>query len=140
MMPSEEHAREHERPFNPEQDIFVFGSNEAGRHYAGAARYAQEYCGAEHGVGVGPTGRSYAIPTMNGWPRLTEEVERFIAYATQHPEQTFFVTRIGCGIAGYQDNGIAPLFLHAPQNCLLPLGWRDLAALREGLPRSPKIY
>lgn len=139
-MSSEEHAQEHERPFNPEQDIFVFGSNEEGNHYAGAAKYAEEHCVAQPGVGAGPTGRSYAIPTMHGMSRLKEEVERFLAYAAQHPEQSFFVTRVGCGLAGYQDNGVAPLFLNAPENCLLPLGWRDLAELRQGLPQSPKIY
>jgi hypothetical protein len=139
-MASEEHTQEHERPFDPEKDIFVFGSNEEGHHYAGAAKYALERCGAEPGVGVGPTGRAYAIPTMHGMSRLKEEVQHFIEYAIQHPEQSFFVTRVGCGLAGYQDNGIAPLFLNAPINCLLPLGWRDLAVLREGLPPSPKIY
>jgi hypothetical protein len=139
-MANEEHTQEHTRPFNPERDIFVFGSNQDGRHYAGAAKYAQEHCGAEPGVGAGPTGRAYAIPTMNGLPTLKEEVQKFIEYAAAHPEQSFFVTRVGCGLAGYQDNGIAPLFLHAPENCLLPLGWRDLAALREGLPPSPKVY
>jgi hypothetical protein len=139
-MANEEHTQEHECPFDPEKDTFVFGSNEEGRHYAGAAKYAQEHCGAEAGIGVGPTGRAYAIPTMNGWNRLRDEVQRFIEYAGQHPEQSFFVTRVGCGLAGYQDNGMAPLFLHAPENCLLPLGWRDLAMLREGLPPSPKVY
>jgi hypothetical protein len=137
---SNDYAKEHERLFDPENDIFVFGSNEEGRHYAGAARFAQDHCGAQPGIGVGPTGRSYAIPTMNGLQRLKEEVQRFIEYATNHPEQSFFVTRVGCGIAGYQDNGIAPLFLQAPANCLLPLGWRDLAKLREGLPPEPKLY
>lgn len=139
-MASEEYAQEHERPFDPETDIFVFGSNEEGRHYAGAAKYAQEFCGAEPGVGVGPTGRSYAIPTVHGFARLKDEVRRFIEYAKEHPHKSFFVTRVGCGIAGYQDNAIAPLFLDAPPNCLLPLGWRDLAQLRQGLPPSPKLY
>ena len=139
-MDNEEHTQEHERPFNPEQDIFVFGSNEEGRHYAGAAKYAQEHCGAEHGVGSGPTGRAYAIITMSGMHRLKEEVAKFIEYAKQHPEQSFFVTRVGCGLANYQDNGMAPLFLDAPPNCLLPLGWRDLAVLRQGLEPSPKVY
>jgi hypothetical protein len=139
-MAIDEHTQEHERPFNPEHDIFVFGSNEEGNHYAGAARYAQEHCGAEPGVGVGPTGRAYAIPTMHGMSRLREEVARFIDYAKLHPELSFFVTRVGCGLAGYHDAGIAPLFLHAPANCLLPLGWRDIAMLREGLPPSPKVY
>ena len=139
-MASEESTQEHEKPFDPDKDIFVFGSNEEGHHYAGAARYAVEHCGAEMGVGSGPTGRAYAIPTMHGMTRLRDEVKSFIKYATAHPEQSFFVTRVGCGLAGYQDNGIAPLFKEAPSNCLLPLGWRDLAMLREGLPPSPKVY
>jgi len=140
MMANEEHTQEHERPFNPDQDIFVFGSNEEGRHYAGAAKYAQEHCGAQPGVAAGPTGQAYAIVTMSGLSRLKEEIAKFIEYASQRPQQSFFVTRVGCGLAGYQDNGIAPLFLHAPPNCLLPLGWRDIAMLREGLEPSPKIY
>ena len=139
-MAIEDHTQEHERPFNPEKDIFVFGSNEEGRHYAGAAKFAQDNCGAEAGVGIGPTGRSYAIPTMNGFPKLREEVKCFIEYASERPNQSFFVTRVGCGLAGYQDNAIAPLFIDAPTNCLLPLGWRDLAQLRQGLPPSPKVY
>jgi hypothetical protein len=134
-MMSTAYAREHERPFDPAKDIFVFGSNEEGLHYAGAARFAQVHCGAQPGVGVGPAGRSYAIPTMNGWRRLAEEAARFVDYAAQHPGLPFFVTRIGCGIAGYQDKEIAPLFVGAPENCLLPLGWRDLAKLP---PPSPK--
>ena len=129
-MMTSDYAKEHERSFDSARDIFVFGSNEEGRHYAGAAKFAQDHCGARPGVGVGPTGRSYAIPTMNGWQRLTKEAQRFIEYAMQHPEESFFATRVGCGIAGYQDNEIAPLFVDAPENCLLPLGWRDLVPLR----------
>jgi hypothetical protein len=124
-MANEEHTQEHERPFDPAKDIFVFGSNEEGHHYAGAAKYAQEHCGAQPGVGVGPTGQAYAIVTMSGRSRLKEEVAKFIDYASHHPEQ---------------DNGIAPLFLHAPANCLLPLGWRDIAMLRAGLEPLPKVY
>jgi hypothetical protein len=140
MMANEAHTQEHVRPFNPEHDIFVFGSNEEGRHYAGAAKYAQQHCGAQDGVASGPTGKAYAIVTMSGLHRLKEEVAKFIEYASRHPELSFFVTRVGCGLAGYQDNGIAPLFLDAPANCLLPLGWRDLAVLRQGLEPAPKVY
>jgi hypothetical protein len=135
-----EHAQEHERPFDPAHDIFVFGSNESGHHGAGAAAYAVRHAGAKMGEGVGPTGNAYAIVTMSGLPRIREEVARFVDYAKVHPELSFFVTRIGCGIAGYQDNAIAPLFKDAPENCLLPLGWRDLAELRAGLEPSPKVY
>jgi len=125
-----ESALRTQRPFDPAHDIFVFGSNEGGHHGAGAAAYAVQRAGAKMGHGVGRTGNAYAIVTMSGLPRIRKEVARFIEYAKAHPELSFFVTRIGCGIAGYQDNAIAPLFKDAPENCLLPLGWRDLAELR----------
>ena len=140
VMAIQENAQEHARPFDPGHDIFVFGSNEAGHHGAGAAAYAVHHAGAKMGQGVGRTGNAYAIVTMSGLPRIREEVARFVDYAKAHPELSFFVTRIGCGIAGYHDNAIAPLFKDAPQNCLLPLGWRDLAELRAGLEPSPKVY
>ena len=133
-------TKEHERAYDPAKDIFVFGSNESGQHGAGAAAYAVQHAGAKMGEGVGRTGNAYAIVTMSGLPRLREEVEVFTEYAAAHPELNFFVTRVGCGIAGYQDNAIAPLFKDAPANCLLPLGWRDYAELREGLEPSAKVY
>lgn len=90
-------------------EIFVFGSNLAGRHGGGAARIAADKFGAEWGVGVGRTGQTYAIPTMQGGvDTIRPYVDDFIEYATQHPELNFLVTRIGCGIAGFRD--IAPLF------------------------------
>ena len=108
-------------------EIFVFGSNLAGFHGGGAARIAHEYFGAEWGVGVGPTGQCYAIPTMQGGiETIRPYVDEFIRYAGQHPELTFLVTRIGCGIAGFTDEQIAPLFTSARdlQNVALPKGWR----------------
>ena len=108
-------------------EIFVFGSNLAGFHGGGAARIAYEEFGAEWGVGVGRTGQSYAIPTMQGGVEtIRPYVNEFIHYAQQHPELTFLVTRIGCGIAGFTDEQIAPLFAaaHNLSNVALPKGWR----------------
>ena len=108
-------------------EIFVFGSNLAGFHGGGAARIAHEQFGAEWGVGVGRTGQCYAIPTMQGGVEtIRPYVDEFISYAEQHPELTFLVTRIGCGIAGFTDEQIAPLFAAARNlpNVALPEGWR----------------
>ena len=108
-------------------EIFVFGSNLAGMHGGGAARIAYEQFGAEWGVGVGRTGQCYAIPTMQGGVEtIRPYVDEFIRYAEQHPELMFLVTRIGCGIAGFTDEQIAPLFAAARdlQNVALPEGWR----------------
>lgn len=111
------------------KSIFVFGSNLAGRHGAGAALYARQNCGAEVGVGVGRTGASYALPTKNTdlktLPLSTIQVyvSEFLLYATSNPELTFNVTRIGCGLAGYKDKDIAPMFVNAPSNCILPQEW-----------------
>ena len=108
-------------------EIFVFGSNLAGFHGGGAARIAYEQFGAEWGVGVGRTGQCYAIPTMQGGVEtIRPYVDEFIRYAEQHPELTFLVTRIGCGIAGFTDEQIAPLFAAARdlQNVALPEGWK----------------
>lgn len=108
-------------------EIFVFGSNLAGMHGGGAARIAYEQFGAQWGVGVGRTGQCYAIPTMQGGVETIHPyVDEFTHYAKQHPELTFLVTRIGCGIAGFTDEQIAPLFIaaHDLPNVALPEGWR----------------
>ena len=108
-------------------EIFVFGSNLAGFHGGGAAHIAYRDFGAEWGVGVGPTGQCYAIPTMQGGvDTIKPYVDEFIEYAKQHPELTFLVTRVGCGIAGFTEKQIAPLFAAARdlQNVALPQGWR----------------
>lgn len=92
----------------------MFGSNLKGCHAGGAARIAMEKFGAEWGVGVGPTGRCYAIPTMQGGVETIEPyVNKFLEYAKTHPDNRFLVTRIGCGIAGFHDMEIAPLFEEA---------------------------
>ena len=93
------------------RQIFVFGSNEHGHHHGGAARAAYDKFGAVWGKGVGHHGKTYAIPTMQGGVEtIRPYVEGFIDYARNHPELTFLVTRIGCGIAGFKDEEIAPLF------------------------------
>lgn len=111
-------------------EIFVFGSNLRGMHGGGAARIAVEKFGAIMGQGVGLQGQSYAIPTMQGGPNtILPYVEEFIAFAKQHPELTFLVTRIGCGIAGFTPREIAPLFAGAVdvENIYLPQDfWTEL--------------
>lgn len=113
-----------------EGEIFVFGSNLGGYHGGGAARIALEKFGAVWGNGDGPQGRSYAIPTMQGGvSTIRPYVSKFISYAREHGEQTFLVTRIGCGIAGFDDEDIAPLFSAAKDvdNIHLPRSfWRVL--------------
>ncbi|MBQ9436386.1 MAG: hypothetical protein IJU33_09720 [Bacteroidales bacterium] len=97
-----------------DNEIFVFGSNLAGMHGGGAARIALNQFGAIWGQGVGLQGKSYAIPTMHGGVNLIQPyVDEFIIFAEEHPEMHFLVTRIGCGIAGFKDEEIAPLFQRA---------------------------
>ena len=104
-------------------EVFVFGSNLAGMHGGGAARIAHLYFGAVMGNGDGIQGQSYAIPTMQGGvDTIRPYVDKFIAYAKQHPDKQFLVTRIGCGIAGFSADEIAPLFADAAtvENISLP--------------------
>lgn len=107
-------------------EVFVFGSNLEGMHGGGAAWIAYKNFGAIMGQGVGLQGQSYGIPTMHGGVDVIRPyVDDFIAFAKQHPELTFLVTRIGCGIAGFTDSEIAPLFAdaHKVENIVLPAGW-----------------
>jgi hypothetical protein len=105
--------------------IFVFGSNLAGRHGRGAALYAVQYKGAKYGQGVGRQGDSYAIPTKDMYIRtlplatIEQYVRDFIKYASDSDEE-FQITPIGCGLAGYSYEEIAPFFADAPDNCILP--------------------
>ncbi len=94
-------------------EVFVFGSNVRGKHYGGAAAFAVKRFGAIMGQGEGLQGQSYAIPTMEGMENMRAAVDRFIAFAQEHPELIFLVTPIGCGIAGYTPEDIAPLFAAA---------------------------
>ena len=113
-----------------ENEIFVFGSNLAGAHGGGAALLAYRKFGAVWGQGVGLQGQSYGIPTMHGGVEVIRPyVDEFIAFAKQHPELTFLVTKIGCGIAGFSVGEIAPLFASAldVENVLLPQDFVELA-------------
>ena len=106
-----------------ENEIFVFGSNLAGAHGGGAAWLAYRRFGAVWGEGVGLHGRTYAIPTMQGGVDTVNPcVDRFILFSKEHKELTFLVTRIGCGIAGFRNEEIAPLFKDAicVENIILP--------------------
>ena len=106
-----------------DNEIFVFGSNLAGMHGGGAAFAAVRFFGAVMGQGVGLQGQSYAIPTMHGGVDVIKPyVDEFIAFAAEHQEYRFLVTRIGCGIAGFSVSEIAPLFAAALdlENVILP--------------------
>nr|WP_294881396.1 hypothetical protein [Prevotella sp.] len=106
-----------------ENEIFVFGSNLAGMHGGGAARIARLHFGAVMGKGIGLQGQSYAIPTMQGGVEtIRPYVNKFITYAKHHPDKHFLVTPIGCGIAGFEPEDIAPLFEKAKEvkNICLP--------------------
>jgi len=114
-----------------ENEIFVFGSNLGGFHGGGAARAALDHFGAVWGQGVGLQGQSYAIPTMHGGPEAIKPyVDDFIKFAMEHPEMRFLVTPIGCGIAGFKPDDIAPLFKGAIdiENILLPHSFVDILA------------
>jgi hypothetical protein len=108
------------------QLVFVFGSNLAGRHGKGAALHAMTL-GAVRGTGEGRMGQTYALPTKDHHLRTLplEEIERrsvanFLAYAAEHPDETFQLTPVGCGLAGYSPEQIAPMFRRAPPNVTLP--------------------
>ena len=105
-------------------EIFVFGSNEAGRHGRGAAFTAKKW-GARYGIGVGLSGQTYAIPTKDRniktlpLRKIKEYVETFLEFAKSKPELTFLVTNIGCGLAGYKESDIAPMFKNSTDNVIL---------------------
>ena len=109
--------------------IFVFGSNAKGVHGAGAATTAMWKYGAQYGTGEGRTGEAYAIPTKQtpysrrSLAQIRLSVMVFLGYAEEHPELEFLVTRIGCGLAGYTDEQMAPMFATAPENCRFDPAW-----------------
>jgi hypothetical protein len=115
--------------------VFVFGSNLAGRHGAGAALDAVKRYGATYGRGTGFQGRSYAVPTKDAALRtlpldhIANSVRELLSIAAAtNPEKVYVVTRVGTGLADYTVRDIAPLFANAPPNCLLPIGWREMAS------------
>jgi hypothetical protein len=112
-------------------DIFVFGSNLAGRHGAGAAKFAMMRHGAIYGEGVGLQGRSYGIPTKDAairtlpLPAIEQYVWNFIEFAKARQDLTFYVTPIGCGLAGYKREQIRPFFENMPANCRFAETWDE---------------
>ena len=110
--------------------IFVFGSNLAGRHGRGAALVAKRSFNAKRWVGQGRTGHAYAIPTKDAdlqvlsLRAIRKHVRAFREYTKQHKELTFFITRIGCGLAGHPDAEIARMFRGATRRCSFPLNWK----------------
>ena len=108
--------------------IFVFGSNLAGRHGKGAALVAVRY-GAVYGVGEGLRGKTFAIPTKDESMRprtlsqIEQSIKKFKKFAKENPNKKWFVTRVGCGLAGFSDSQIAPMFKNVP-NCSFPQEWK----------------
>lgn len=110
-------------------EIFVFGSNLEGQHGGGAALLAYRKWGAIWGQGVGLQGQTYGIPTMQGGVEtIAPYVDEFIRFAQEHPKLIFLVTEIGCGIAGFRPEEIAPLFKEAVkvENIHLPQRFWDV--------------
>ena len=117
-----------------DNEIFVFGSNQAGRHGKGAAKTAMQW-GAIYGKANGLQGQTYAIPTKNAdiTQSLTIEeikyyVDEFMQFAKNNPNLTFLVTEIGCGLAAFKPSEIAPLFKIAMgvDNIYLPIGFTEI--------------
>ena len=129
---------------NQNKEIFVFGSNLSGRHGAGAAKYARLHHEAIMGQGIGLQGSSYALPTkgvkISFMPLadIGRHVAAFISFAKIRPDLTFRVTRVGCGLAGFKDTEIAPLFREALElnNVRLPQGWCHYTTTGEVVPFS----
>ncbi len=119
------------KPDASKDPVFVFGSNLSGRHGAGAAKYAAKWYGATEGASIGHWGNSYAIPTkdykINTLPLKTIAVyvNDFLEYARNRKDLVFKVTRIGCGLAGYSNEDIAPMFKDAPDNCIFEQSWKS---------------
>lgn len=106
-------------------EVFVFGSNTEGLHMAGAAAIAVKKFGAIVGQANGLQGKSYAINTMSGEEELINDIDDFLFFTKQHPELTFLLTEIGCGIAGYRPEQVAPYFADCPRNIILPQSFKD---------------
>lgn len=125
-------------------EIFVFGANLAGRHGRGAAKYARQHYGAKYGKGVGLQGHSYALPTKDAniitlpLTEIQHYVGQFLRFAERNMQLTFFVTRIGCGLAGYEDKDIAPFFKTVPPNVKLPVEWGGELVWDDDVPQGPK--
>lgn len=110
--------------------VFVFGSNLAGRHGRGSALEALRRHGAVYGQGIGLQGESYAIPTKDKNLRVLplSEIQKYVddfkKFARENLTFRFRVVKIGCGLAGYREEQIFPMFADCPENVDLPKGWR----------------
>ena len=135
-MPTYQHTPPDIRSLN-EDEIFVFGSNTQGRHGKGAAKFAMQKFGAKWGVAEGLTGRCYALPTVGdnlsfmSKERIAIKVRRFYECAKEHPELTFLVTLVGCGLAGHKVKDIAPMFAKPLPNVVIPEEFADYNAHQE---------
>lgn len=115
------------------KQIFVFGSNREGRHGKGAAYTALKKYNAVYGQSKGLQGNSYGIITKelrSNFPKVTlqeiqEQVDSFLKFATERQELEFLITKIGCGLAGFKEEEIRPLFNSVPKNCILPDDWSN---------------
>jgi len=111
--------------------VFVFGSNLAGRHGRGAAKIAKDCFGAVYGIGKGITGDCYALPTKDfkvltlSLSSIEMHIDEFIRFAEHHEDFEFLVTEVGTGLAGYSPEVIAPLFKDAPSNCVFSENWKQ---------------
>ncbi len=123
-------------------EIFVFGSNSLGHHAGGAAKVAFEKFGAVWGQGHGPQGMTYAIDSMSGNEAMMKDIADFIAFAKQHTDKTFFVTPIGCGIAGKQPSEVAPMFKECArmENVCLPASFWNVIGWPEVQPKDYNLH
>jgi hypothetical protein len=121
-----------------DNQVFVFGSNTAGKHGRGAALTALQKFGAIYGQGIGLQGQSYGVPTKDkklhilSLSTIDKYVRRFLKFATEHPELEFLVTKIGCGLAGYKYADIGPLFFdeyNPSSNIILPKEFYEVVGL-----------
>ncbi len=128
-MPYQYHDETHIHQL-PQDTVFVFGSNLAGKHDCGAALTAFEHFGAMTHFGRGWSGQSFAIATANEHQQampihqIAHYIDDFIIYTKNHPRQTYFVTAVGCGHVGYDAKDIAPLFQGISENVILPMRFK----------------
>lgn len=122
-------------------EIFVFGSNALGQHSGGAAKLAKEKFKAKEGIGRGITGQCYAIDTMGGFEVIKEQIEPFFSVAKVMQDKIFLVTELGCGIAGYTPEQIAPLFKDAKniENIYLPAKFWEILE-KQNIVRGYKVF
>lgn len=110
--------------------IFVFGSNLAGKHYGGAAKQAYEQFGAVMGIGKGVMGQTYAFPTLDkefkqlSRNKIRRQVHFLFVFCDENPDKEFLLTKVGCGIAGIDESFMRSMFKNPRKNMVLPEDWR----------------